>query len=132
MKQRLQAPRPAGPAPLADDAVPASVLVVPAAAPASSALLTGGTFELSAPGMVDRVEVAALASAALGRPVQATRTSVADLPIPPGPLRDGRTQRAASYDAHGFAGGNALVLRAVLGREPRTLQQYLHELAATT
>jgi hypothetical protein len=35
----------------------------------------------------------------------------------------------ADYDLYGFPGGNALVLRAILGREPRTLQQYLRELA---
>lgn len=93
--------------------------------------LTGGTFELCAPGMVDRVQVAALASQALGRTIEATVTAVEDLPIPPGPTRDGLARMAASYDAHGFAGGNALVLRAVLGREPRTLEQYIHELAAT-
>jgi hypothetical protein len=28
-----------------------------------------------------------------------------------------------------FGGGNALVLRAILGREPRSLKQYFHELA---
>ncbi|WP_262984682.1 hypothetical protein [Nostoc sp. PA-18-2419] len=27
------------------------------------------------------------------------------------------------------AGGNALVLRAILGQEPRTLRQYIEELA---
>lgn len=94
--------------------------------------LTGGTFELCAPGMLDRVEVAALASAALGRPVQATTTAVADLPLPPGPTRDGLAAMAAGYDAHGFAGGNALVLRSILGREPRTLRRYFGELAAAT
>ena len=35
----------------------------------------------------------------------------------------------AHYDEHGFPGGNAPVLRAVLGRETRTLRQYVHELA---
>ena len=35
----------------------------------------------------------------------------------------------ADYDPFGFPGGNALVLKAVLGREPRTLEQFLHELA---
>lgn len=35
----------------------------------------------------------------------------------------------AHYDEHGFPGGNALVLRAILGREPRTLEQYFRDLA---
>jgi hypothetical protein len=33
------------------------------------------------------------------------------------------------YDQHGFPGGNALILRTILGREPRTLWQYIYELA---
>jgi hypothetical protein len=34
------------------------------------------------------------------------------------------------YDKRGLL-GNALVLRAILGREPRTLKAYLEELAAS-
>lgn len=92
--------------------------------------LAGGTFELCAPGMVNRVELAALISQALGRAVNATETSFADTPMPAGPTRDSMARMMASYNEHGFAGGNALVLGAVLGREPRTLQQYIHQLAA--
>ena len=36
----------------------------------------------------------------------------------------------AHYDRYGLPGGNPLVLRAILGREPRTLSKYLHELAS--
>lgn len=89
-----------------------------------------GTFELAAPGMVDRVELADLVSQVLGRPVEAAETSFAEAPIPAGPTRDAMLRMMASYDRYGFAGGNALVLRAVLGREPRTLRQYVQELAA--
>lgn len=35
----------------------------------------------------------------------------------------------ADYNQYGFPGGNALVLQAILGREPRRLQQYIQELA---
>ena len=49
--------------------------------------------------------------------------------IPDGPLREGLARMYAHYDLYGFPGGNALVLRAILGREPRTLPQYLRELA---
>jgi len=38
----------------------------------------------------------------------------------------------AHYDQHGFAGGNGLVLAAILGREPRTLLNYFRELARPT
>jgi hypothetical protein len=33
------------------------------------------------------------------------------------------------YDQRGLPGGNALVLRTILGREPRTLRNYFRELA---
>jgi hypothetical protein len=36
----------------------------------------------------------------------------------------------AHYDRHGLPGGNPLVLRAILGREPRSLKDYFRELAA--
>jgi hypothetical protein len=36
----------------------------------------------------------------------------------------------AHYDRYGFPGGNALVLRTILGRDPRPLQQYFYELAS--
>lgn len=49
--------------------------------------------------------------------------------MPAGTLRDGFARMMAHYDEHGFPGGNALVLRAILGREPRTLEQYFRALA---
>jgi hypothetical protein len=36
----------------------------------------------------------------------------------------------ADYNEFGFPGGNALVLRAILGREPRALLAFFHELSA--
>jgi len=50
--------------------------------------------------------------------------------MPAGPIREGMTRMMEHYDQHGFRGGNALVLRAALGREPRTVAQYIAELAA--
>jgi hypothetical protein len=46
-----------------------------------------------------------------------------------GAIREGMKKMYAHYDRYGFPGGNALVLRAILGREPRPLRQYLYELA---
>lgn len=89
-----------------------------------------GTFELCAPGMVDRVELAELASRVLGRPVEAVETPFSKLPVPAGPVREAMGRMMANYDRYGFAGGNGLVLSAVLGRAPRTLRQYVEELAA--
>lgn len=76
--------------------------------------------------MVDRVEMAALASEVLGRPVVAGEVPRQQwaAQLPEGPLRDGLARMMAHYDVYGFPGGNALVLRAILGREPRTLEQF--------
>jgi len=95
--------------------------------------LDNGTFELSAPGMLSRIEIAELMSEALGTKVEAV-----DIPfdewvqrsnIPEGHLRGRLRHMFAEYDARGLSGGNALVLRSILGREPRTLKQYFAELA---
>ena len=108
-------------------------------AEAAALALTGdkldyGTFELCSPGMANRVELAAMMSEALGRTVEAAEPSFdewADASkTPPGPARDGLRTMYDDYDQFGFPGGNALVLRAVLGREPRTLFQYVRELSA--
>ncbi len=92
-----------------------------------------GTFELSAPGMVDRMELAGLMGEALGRPVEAAEPSFAEwveaAGIPEGHIREGMEAMYQDYDQFGFPGGNALVLRAVLGREPRSLREFLAELA---
>lgn len=92
-----------------------------------------GTFELCAPGMLTRTEIAALMTEAAGVPIQAV-----DVPfdhwvqlaqIPEGPLRDVLRPLFAEFDAHGLSGGNGLVLRAILGREPRSFRQFLGDLA---
>jgi uncharacterized protein YbjT (DUF2867 family) len=92
--------------------------------------LAYGTFELSAPGMLDRVQLAAIISAELGRPVEAAEVPLSQWAqgIPEGPMRDGLTTMLDHYDKHGFPGGNALVLRAILGREPRSIRHYIHDL----
>lgn len=96
--------------------------------------LAYGTFELCAPGMVNGVETAALMGAALGRTIEAAETPFdewADAAhLPAGPVRDGLRVMNADYDEYGFPGGNGLVLRAILGREPRTLLGYFQELAS--
>ncbi|SFO43317.1 NmrA family NAD(P)-binding protein [Sphingomonas sp. OK281] len=83
-----------------------------------------GTFELCAEGRLDRHDVAALIGKVLGRPIKAARVDP-----------DTLGERAAAmrpmfdhYDHHGLL-GNALTLRAILGREPRTLEAFFEELA---
>jgi uncharacterized protein YbjT (DUF2867 family) len=93
-----------------------------------------GTFELCAPGMVNRVELAAMMSEAIGHPVEAGERSFDEWAqaahIPADSNRgEGMRKMYADYDRYGFPGGNALVLRAILGREPRTLPQYIQDLA---
>ncbi|RWL38101.1 MAG: NmrA/HSCARG family protein [Mesorhizobium sp.] len=82
-----------------------------------------GTFELCAPGQLDRHDVVALMSDVLGRKIGERRD--------PGVLGDvsqGLRAMFDHYDHHGLL-GNALTLRAILGREPRLLRAYLEELA---
>jgi uncharacterized protein YbjT (DUF2867 family) len=92
-----------------------------------------GTFELCDAGMVDRVELAAIMSEALDRPIEAGEPTfeewVQAAHIPEGAIREGMKKMYAHYDRYGFPGGNALVLRSILGREPRPLRQYFYELA---
>jgi uncharacterized protein YbjT (DUF2867 family) len=85
--------------------------------------LSRGTFELAAGGMVDRIEVAEMMSRVAGRPLQAADTD----DVAPGP--EGLATMFADYDRHGFHGGNALVLRAILRREPRSVADFIAELA---
>lgn len=93
--------------------------------------LSYGTFELSAPGMQDTYQTAEILSEVLGRPIEAVRMPLEEFAsrLPEGPFRDGMLRMMAHYDRHGLPGGNPLVLRAILGREPRALRDYFQELA---
>jgi uncharacterized protein YbjT (DUF2867 family) len=90
--------------------------------------LSFGTFELASPGMVDRVRLAELMTAAAGREVIA-EDPPAGSTLPPG-QPDGLGAMFAEYDRHGFHGGNQLVLRTILQHEPRTVAGYIAELGA--
>jgi uncharacterized protein YbjT (DUF2867 family) len=93
-----------------------------------------GTFELCNAGMVDRVELVRMMSEALDSPIKAGEPTFEEwaqiAQIPAGAMRDGIQKMYAHYDRYGFPGGNAVVLRAILGREPRPLRQYFQELAS--
>jgi hypothetical protein len=71
--------------------------------------LSYGAFELRASGMQDGYEITA---------------------VPEGAFRDGMTRMMAYYGRHGLPGGNALVVRSILHREPRSLRDYFRKLAA--
>jgi uncharacterized protein YbjT (DUF2867 family) len=92
-----------------------------------------GTYELCAPGMINRIELALLMTKILGTAVEAVEPTFDDwadqAQMPAGPQRDGLKQMYADFDEGGLPGGNSIVLEAVLGREPRTLDQFVEELA---
>jgi uncharacterized protein YbjT (DUF2867 family) len=92
--------------------------------------LSYGTFQLCAPGLLDLRQVAAIASTALDRRVDAATASPDQFlsMMPEGYARDGIHRMLAHYDSYGLPGGNSLVLRSILGREPRTLADYFREL----
>ncbi|MGH3636992.1 MAG: SDR family oxidoreductase [Mycobacterium sp.] len=94
--------------------------------------LSYGTFELCAPGMQDSHDTAAIISEVLGRPITAVQIPLDQFAsrLPDGPFRDGMRRMMAHYDKHGLPGGNPLVLRSILGREPRSLKDYFQELAS--
>ncbi len=93
-----------------------------------------GTFELCAAGMVNRIELAAMMSEGLGASVEAGELPFEEwaqmAKISEGAVRAGLKTMYEEYDKFGFPGGNALVLWTILNREPRTLRQYVRELAA--
>lgn len=84
-----------------------------------------GTFELCAPGWLDRHDVASLIGEVLGRQITPRRIDPDTLPAPAQAIRP----MFDHYDKSGLR-GNALTLAAILGREPRTLRAYFGELAA--
>jgi uncharacterized protein YbjT (DUF2867 family) len=91
-----------------------------------------GTYQLCSEGNLNRHEVAGLMSDVLGRHIAAGRVgapsgaSAGDGVANASPM----DKMFAWYDKHGLL-GNALILRAILGREPRTLKAYIEELAAS-
>jgi uncharacterized protein YbjT (DUF2867 family) len=93
--------------------------------------LVNGTFELAAGGMVTRTGLAALMTRYSGREVvaQDVDPGIALADLPDGFMRDGLSAMFSDYTAHGFHGGNSLALRTILGRSPRSLDDFFAELA---
>ncbi|MFD4542696.1 NmrA family NAD(P)-binding protein [Streptomyces bauhiniae] len=90
-----------------------------------------GTFELAAPGMYSREDLASLLTTALKRPVAAESFAVNASPGALDPssesLREGLKAMLTHYDQYGFHGGNSLILETLLGRAPRTVEEFLAE-----
>ena len=85
-----------------------------------------GTFELCAEGWLNRHDIAALAGEVLGRTVSAGRIDPDTLGDQAAPMRP----MFEHYDHTGLR-GNALTLRAILGREPRMLRAFFEEMNAS-
>jgi uncharacterized protein YbjT (DUF2867 family) len=88
-----------------------------------------GTFELCAEGRLNRHEIAAMMGEVLGRPVRAERVDPETAAAGAGLGAPALEKMFNWYDHHGLL-GNALTLRAILSREPRTVRAFLGELAA--
>ena len=86
-----------------------------------------GTFELCAEEALDRRQVAALIADVLGREIAARRIDPDTL----GPDAEPMRPMFDHYEHFGLR-GNALTLRAILGREPRALRAYFKELAGSS
>jgi hypothetical protein len=84
-----------------------------------------GTFELCAEGNLNRHDLAALMSEVLGRQVKPIKI---ELPAQAG-MPPKLTRMFDWYDRHGLL-GNGTTLRAILGREPRSLRAFFEELNA--
>jgi uncharacterized protein YbjT (DUF2867 family) len=96
--------------------------------------LTYGTFELCSGEMPDRHEIAAAMSEVLGRPVRAAEMNFDDWAAVAGTGFDAAQlalfgEVFRTYTEHGLR-ANGLVLETVLRRRPRTLRDYLRDLAA--
>ena len=94
--------------------------------------LVNGTFELCADHGLNRVEVAAVMSEVLGRPI---RAEALDLDTWRARSKaDDYTKQALArmfnfYNSYGLI-GNPLILNAILGRKPRSLHQFFSDLQA--
>lgn len=88
--------------------------------------LAYGTLELCSSGILNRHDVAALISEVLGRQITAGTID----PDALGQVPHDMKTMCEHYNHRGLV-GNPFVLRAILGREPRTLRAYFEELAST-
>jgi uncharacterized protein YbjT (DUF2867 family) len=97
--------------------------------------LVYGTFELCCEDNLNRERIATIMSEVLHEKIAVESPSFSTwaarnrLPysLEPGPAKMFEAMNAY-YNDHGFP-GNSLILRAILGREPRSLKSYLYELA---
>jgi nucleoside-diphosphate-sugar epimerase len=97
---------------------------------------TGAAFELCGPAPLSTAEMAAIIAAELGRPIRAEARSLDDWAAhakgqgwTPWAI-DAYSRMCRHYDEFGFPGGNPLVLRAILGREPGDFRAFARRFVA--
>ncbi len=96
----------------------------------------GATFELCGPDALSHAEMAAVFSDVLGRDVRAVERNLdawQDWARGRGWTEwsiDTYAKMCGHYDAHGYPGGNPLVLRTILGREPTAYRSFAERFAA--
>lgn len=88
-----------------------------------------GAFDLCAAGWLNRKDVAAIIGDVLGRPIKAERIDPKMAAAGAGPGAPALNKMFDWYDKRGLMGSD-LPLRAILGREPRTLHTFFEELNA--
>lgn len=98
--------------------------------------LRGGTYELCSGESLTHAEMAAVFSDVLGREVRAEKRPLenwkewaAHRGWAPWSI-EAYARMCSHYDTHGYAGGNALALRAILGREPTGYRAFAERFAA--
>lgn len=92
--------------------------------------LTNGTFELCAEGYYNRQDIASIMSDCLGRQIKADTVTFEKWVELTKPKPDDREPESEMYAYYGKYGspGNSFVLRSILGREPRTIEQFIGDL----
>ena len=95
----------------------------------TGAELDYGTFELCSAGPMDTNQTAELVGALLDRPIVAEQmpSEAYASRVFDGAMREGMMRMHAYYDKFGLVGGNQLVLKSILGREPRSVTDYFRE-----
>ena len=99
-------------------------------------MLRGGTYELCSGDSLTHAEMAAIFSEVLGREVTAQKRSLEDWKswaAERGWAKwsiEAYARMCDHYDAHGYPGGNALALRAILGREPTGYRAFAERFVA--
>jgi uncharacterized protein YbjT (DUF2867 family) len=89
-----------------------------------------GTYQLCAEGNLNRKEIVALMSEVLERKIESVRSSPSASSSKTAEKQPSPMQIMFDWYDHYALVGNALTLRAILDREPRTLRDYFKELAA--